>query len=389
MALKVIYCDYKRIKEIQQDVENDYYILTSDNWDDYGYRTAFNVHIIIKGEVYSSLTRKILFEQQKEGEYAYSYFANFATPHKPIVDIQEFQATHSYISLGHEYEELKKLFPDDYLTILGLLNDIVFLKHEDTPSPLLDLKTHPAFETSLCRDQYSKKLLAEANAILYGDVLSPDRFKFDFGFVLDYQKRKYSYTFDFIDNNLPHRINILIGKNGSGKSQTLKVLTEYLAIRNKKTIEKYDIEISDHPNFIANMMVFAYNPYEDFYLPKAMQGDYNYLGFRKRLDDETVVFDKNRPDQITFNAFFDLYERDRNNFVHTTKMYDLPFINRVLFYIRKAVPKTRSIGLKLKDEVDKSKYSASFNPPIQVISATPMLFNLLPKSYHKTLQMVS
>jgi integrase len=37
----------------------------------------------------------------------------------------------------------------------------------------------------------------------------------------------------------------------------------------------------------------------------------------------------------------------------------------------------------------KSKIQIAFETPIQVISATPMLFNLLPKSYHKTLHKVS
>ena len=46
---------------------------------------------------------------------------------------------------------------------------------------------------------------------------------------------------------------------------------------------------------------------------------------------------------------------------------------------------------KLAERTQKSlaETAATINTPIQVISATPMLFNLLPKSYHKTLQMVS
>lgn len=266
------------IDKLKKD-NDDYYILTDDNWNDYGYNTTFNVRIIKDGELYDGMHRKILFDNQNDIEYSYQVFSQF-NPKKNITNIAEVQKEKKYISLGHDYKELKKIFiEEDFNKILRALNDVIYLEEEGYPEGLLSLKKHAAFEESLCRDQSAKKLLSEAKVILYGGTLSQNRFKFNFNFEIN--KYNYKYKFDFSKNELPHRINLLIGKNGSGKSQTLKVLSEYF-IKGKRAIEPYNISISEKPDFIANTIVFAYNPYENFHVPRHnSSGDYKYLGFRR------------------------------------------------------------------------------------------------------------
>jgi len=280
VSLKIIYMNYNRSEiEKLKKKKHDYYILTDDTWNDYGYNTTFNVRIIKDGELYEGMRRKILFDNQHEISYSSEVFSQFNLETK-ITDIEDVQKIKKYISLGHDYKELKRIFSmADCNRILKALNDVIYLENEGDPNNLLSLKEHPGFSISLTRDQSAIKLLSEASAILYDSVLSQNRFKFDFDFTLD--NNVYKYKFNFLKNELPHRINLLIGKNGSGKSQSLKILSEYFINRNK-SIDNYHISISDKPDFIANTIVFAYNPYENFSVPKFNGiGDYKYLGFRR------------------------------------------------------------------------------------------------------------
>ena len=280
MALKIIYMNYNKmdIEKLKED-KYDYYILTDDNWNDFGYNTTFNVRIIKDGEVYDGMRRKILFDNQDEIDYSFHEFSQFS-PQNDMVNIEEVREKKNYISLGHDYKELKKIFTeDDFNKILKSLNDVIYLEKFEESSRLLLLKNHTGFTKSLTRDQSAIKLLSEGSSILYDSILSQDRFKFDFKFALN--DNMYKYKFNFLKSELPHRINLLIGKNGSGKSQSLKILSEYF-INRQKSIENYNISISEKPDFIANTIVFAYNPYEVFSIPKFNgMGDYKYLGFRR------------------------------------------------------------------------------------------------------------
>jgi hypothetical protein len=279
MSVKVIFCKWGNDKEIANEI-GDCYILTPDNWDDYGYKTTFKVNLYKNGEKYGEYSRKILFQDEKIIDSP-SYIEKMLTKSK-IIDVKDVFAKYKFISLGAEYEELKKVFSenDEYIEILKNLNDVIYLENKELDSPLrtelLAMKEYEAFEVSLTRDQYSKKMLQEGKSLLFGEILNEDRFNFEFNFELN--EKNYKYKFDFNKKeDLPHRINVLIGKNGSGKSQTLFELSEYFLSNDP---ERVDI----HPAFVANMMVFAYNPHETFTIPRRKRRfniDYKYLGLRR------------------------------------------------------------------------------------------------------------
>ena len=322
MALKIIYMDYSsyRIDNLKKD-GNDYYILTANSWNDYGYKTMFDVNIIKDGELYSSMSRRILFDNQDVISSSSEIFDKFRQENSnTVVDLEEFREKYRYISLGADYEQLKKLFPDSFQEILVLLNDIIYLNQKDKDNSLVLLQKDEGFSSSLCRDQSSKKVLEEGKYFLFPEetivkkitkitakatikttsmlaakatvkktkVPDEDRYKFDFSFELD--ERNYKYEFNFMDEVLPKRINILIGKNGSGKSQTLKVLSEYF-IKQQETLDTYNVKVktvkdgtlidSKNINFIENIIVVAYSPYEDFTPYSPQLKDYQYLGFRR------------------------------------------------------------------------------------------------------------
>lgn len=276
MNVKIIFCKWGYDKEVA-GILGDCYILTPDNWDDSGYKTLFKINIYKDGEQYGEFGRKILFNNQDDITSSSSFLETLLL-RKNFIDIIDIKEKYKFISLGYEYEELKKIFTndDEYIEILKVLNDIIYLENKEPNNDLLKLKKHPAFATSLCRDQSSKKFLEEGKELLFDLKLDENRFDFEFRFELN--EKKYTYHFDFnAKEELPHRINVLIGKNGSGKSKSLLELSEYL-------LKNYDEAVDKHPAFIANMIVFAYNPYENFLVPRRKRKydvDYKYLGLKR------------------------------------------------------------------------------------------------------------
>lgn len=278
MKNKVVFCKWGSEKEVAAEI-GDSYILSPDNWDDDGYKTLFNVNIYKDGEEYGKFGRKILFENQEEIRSSGGFLEQLLNS-KKFLEIQHLHGKYNFISLGYEYDELKKIFPDDFEDILNVLNDVIYLMNKDSENQLLRLKQDDGFQKSLCRDQSVKKFLEEGSSLFYEDTLDARRFQFDFNFKLNKRKYEYSFNFNIEENKLPHRINVLVGKNGSGKSQTLLALSQYF-VDNKKEIKNFEITTNNDTSFISNMIVFAYNPHESFPVYKQKMNDYSYLGYRR------------------------------------------------------------------------------------------------------------
>jgi predicted ATPase len=365
--VQVVFCKWGNEKEVAQEL-GDCYILTPDNWDDYGYKTAFNVQIFKDSDSYKS-SRKFLLENQN-GFSSGNHFEELLNG-RSYIKVQEIALKIKFISLGNDYEELKKIFPDDYIDILKVLNDVIYLESKEPESELLKLKEHEAFEKSLCRDQSSKKVLEEGKLLLFGEVLDSNRFDFDFTFNLN--EKKYLYSFNFNQNELPNRISVLIGKNGSGKSQTLLALSEYL-LDNRKYRDRVVRE--KHPNFLSHMLVFAYNPHDNFVVPKKDEKfdiEYKYIGYRKQKEDvdtaslneealrnmveELKNFDISEvPRKRLFQSFWDIYKKDRNNLAHEIQIDDVVYLDKVFEHLQKAF-ECDAIGLKLKNMSHIQKYT--------------------------------
>lgn len=420
MSLPVIYCkQWKNAKKIANQI-GDCFILTPNNWDDYHYKTTFDVKIYRNNEEYNDLSRKILFEEQ-DNIYASSDIFDKYCEDEEFIDIEIVRKNHKFISLGYDYKELMIIFPENFNDILKILNDVIYLEKFDSQSLLLRLKETKGFNDSLCRDQSARKILEEGNSLLYGEELSSERFKFKFSFNIE--DREYDYDFNFVKNDLPYRINILIGKNGSGKSQTLLNLSNHLIFSKNS-----EAKVSPTPNFIENLMVVAYNPYENFYVNienDNLDIEYKYLGLKKRktyedltfkeLNENQILFplidilkklkkrfdpqlifrDKNKIIELliektdfpkeeinkaveilekiknetmidlnykevrTFNSFIDIFNKDYNNHKNEIELSSISYRNQVINYLKKAFElDTLSLGLKLIDNAYKESYQA-------------------------------
>ncbi|MDY0052682.1 MAG: ATP-binding protein [Aliarcobacter sp.] len=305
MKLKILYM--KEIHDIDKFLydEYNYYILTPDKWNDYSYQTTFRVKIIRNEEEFDEFEVKLLFREQNIEKSSFEII-NELLEDSNIIDIQSISNKFEFISLGNHYEELKEIFNDEELDyLLKRLNDISYLKSIHSRQDLWDITKEDGFKTSLLRDQYYKRVYYEGiDKVLNSIKIAPEECYFDFSFILG--NRKYHYNFNFFDEKLPSRINVLIGKNGVGKTKTLENLVDYL-INPRDSSSK----AVPHPNFLTNLCVFSYNPHDNFYIYKKHDNisiEYKYLGFNryKTLRDGIDIFDfKN--DEINFDILKTLH----------------------------------------------------------------------------------
>lgn len=307
MKLKILYM--KQIHDIDKFLhdEYNYYILTPDKWNDYSYQTTFRVKIIKNKEELEEFELKLLFRGQNIEKSSFEII-NELLEDSNIIDIQSISNKFEFISLGNHYEELKQIFENEELDYLfNELNDISYLKSTYKKQYLWDITEEDGFETSLLRNQYSKRVYYEGiDKVLNSIKIAPEECFFSFSFNLG--TRTYNYSFNFFDEMLPSRINVLIGKNGVGKTKTLENLVDYL-INPKNSSSK----AVPHPNFLTNLCVFSYNPHDNFYIYKKHDNisiEYKYLGFNryKTLRDGIDIFDfKN--DEINFDILKTLHNK--------------------------------------------------------------------------------
>jgi len=270
------------------DDEYDYLILTPNSWDDYDYRTTLDLMVIKDNSQYDNFGMKIAFKNQEQ--YPQQSSSNILEnileqDDRLTIDIEEVLDRHSFVSMLGDYDEVKKIFQEEmFLEILKRLNDTLYLKKYEKDNTSLKITEEDAFKVSVLRDQYFKKMFYEGlDTLSESYQINKDQYYFNFDFNLG--ARHYVYNFDFRNEKLSSRINILIGKNGVGKTKTLEKLVEYLI-----NPDISDATVSPHPNFLSNLIVFSYNPYENFYIYRQKDNisiKYKYLGFRryKTLDD--------------------------------------------------------------------------------------------------------
>lgn len=199
-------------------------VIYDDNWNDYGYRTTFHV-------VYCDQNRKVhqigdlkIYNYDLDEKRTTKYYSSVSSllPAK-IVHLDE-----KFCSLGQSlsyYKNLKTYLSESYIQVLNRLNDIAV-------QPALKEKfiNEHGVQTSLLRESSAEKAINEASYLLETDGLEQKDMSFSYCVTVPYSDIPVELAFNFTkDENLPYRINILIGKNGTGKTQILSQLANSLS----------------------------------------------------------------------------------------------------------------------------------------------------------------
>lgn len=194
-----------------------------------------------------------------------------------------------YISVGTDQDFYKRLVRYAGLSrarkALRVLHDLTILTAPgEAPTPDLLLRDDEAYEVSLNRGGSARAVLPRAASIVFGMPRQGASVAFTLHMRLRGFKRDHIVSFDFTESLLPGSINVLIGTNGSGKTQTLLHLIDYVfELRRYRAREKAGrATISPTPKF-RKVVALSLSPYstlpKEASIPKRATSDYTRITF--------------------------------------------------------------------------------------------------------------
>lgn len=233
-------------------------VLNYDDWDDYGYCTSFGLYYFNdNGKAYEIGFPKIYFwdYDEERSEKYYTHTRN--SMGKEITKLDD-----KYCSLGQDltyYEKLKELLPNEYMDVLRRLNDIAI--NDDIKEKFINEK---GVQSSLLRFSGAEKALKEAHEII-NDIKQDKNISFTYRMTVPYDIFPVELKFDFDESkNLPYRINVIIGKNGTGKTQILSRLADSLSGYTDE--RESELFVYGRPS-IDKVMSISYSAFDRFKRP--------------------------------------------------------------------------------------------------------------------------
>ena len=222
-------------------------------WDDYDFKTTFKAFLFFKNEKHSLGQIKLLF---KGVNNSHDYIKkSFKESNKSNLYKINKTGDNPFISLGEELEYYNKLniIIKDKSVVKDLLSNLCDASYLIAQKN--DYSQWPGFSESLQRD-------ASENSILqHGFPTATGTYEkltvFDLETELSEESR---INFHFNTKDLLNgRINILVGKNGQGKTRTLQSLTnDFLSLNNKALSLP----------FRTKLIVVSFSPFENFLTEK-------------------------------------------------------------------------------------------------------------------------
>jgi len=195
------------------------FFLSSDNWDDYGFKTSFKLYYKEGKFACNSLGIIKIFKEDEDTTIKVIP-DNFTTLPDSFCSLMQTRSG---------YTALKRLRPNDYKSILFALRDAAYFSEISER-----FETMNCFRSSLLRNIDTDTILhGIKREIERGD--QNDNWDFQFSSDLPYTSVPVSIKFNFGDLGYElnfNRIKALIGPNGAGKTSILKSLVDKL-IRGK------------------------------------------------------------------------------------------------------------------------------------------------------------
>jgi ABC-type cobalamin/Fe3+-siderophores transport system ATPase subunit len=258
-------------------------LLERDLWDDFGYRCSFRIFVAERRRHRPIGTWKILDRA--------------ASGPRTTVLPRTFEALDSsFISLGQNlaaYEQMAALPRRLALAILRSLNDIVFHQTQE-------LETIDGFERAMMRFAEAGEACRRGLHVLekagLAEVTGPEtriptELSLRVSAQLEGYPQRHELTLSFRRSSREYglrRVAIIVGPNGSGKTQLLAALARGLS-----GLTSRQIELSP-PKPFSRVVAVAYGAFDHFTHPKIRGGEisYVYCGLRvPRRDDHYIILD--------------------------------------------------------------------------------------------------
>lgn len=263
-------------------------ILNHEAWDDFGIKGTFDLAVSIRGKITQIGEVKVMDRERASG--------------KPQIKEGINSLSENFCSLGQSiqyYERIKGLGVNLERKILEGLRDCgydisIYEQFKDTPQ----------FNSSLIRFSAAGQALSFAQD-MYSKIMGPPEdiaMSFNFSAKLKGFKKKHNLVFSFGGAEsalIPSNINVLIGRNGTGKTQILSELAKAISgygYSNKEELlnARQEAFSAARPGF-GNTIVVSYSAFDMFEIPGKTklekdelqkQGHifgYKYCGLRERV----------------------------------------------------------------------------------------------------------
>ena len=260
-------------------------VLVRDKWNDFGSNTLFQTQIMRGGNRTELGELRLMIEGQADTS---AFLEPRRLGSERLLDIGE-----KYLSLGGYgyYSRLVSVMPEPDLRnkLLAELHDVIYLEMQNENDPNLDLRSDSTFGNSLLRASDFVRAYGNARKDLLFADLDPHKFDFTLRFQLSGFTARHSLPFCFAPAQaFPSNIQVVIGKNGTGKTQSLYHLIDGLLGRNGRRSEitkmsEESLEIEAIPPF-RHIVAVSFSPFEK--LPMAdnltatENAHYTYCGLR-------------------------------------------------------------------------------------------------------------
>lgn len=238
------------------EVENKTYphmSLVTDNFDDFGNETLFRLYYEASN-----------INMQYIGKVKILHETSSVTRH--VIPMQFEELSPEFCSLGQSidyYSRLREFNKPQYeqgLEILMALNDIVI-----SPTIAENFKDMNGITLSLQRDSEAYHAYLVGHNIFFGNSNEPDK-EIAFTFKYDIESNK-EIQFQFNDHSgLPNRINVIVGKNGTGKTRVLSTLASVLSGYSRNS----NCCVDKRPGF-SRYIAISYSVFDDFEKPFKMK----------------------------------------------------------------------------------------------------------------------
>lgn len=306
--------DYEGIHILQDHIGTNY----TSPWDDFGYIVKFKVHSVKDAD-------------KKSLGYIRLYVNNYNDTSKYLIesstliteDIYKINDTLNIdiaISLGLDLDYYKKIHTlydkEETETILETLCDSgYFYSHFPTYSEW------DGFSSTIMRGTASQAILKKGFQLALGRYETENQFSITLDKIAE-TFEPISFSFDNQRELGKTNINLLVGKNGVGKTHIIKYFSE--------VITGIAVNQEECPYF-HKLIIVAYSPFENFYTKnqlfeqlekkhnsKNKKGakrkrlninEYAYIGFR----DDEGDFDIDFPNEFSIRSMLKILEYDREN----------------------------------------------------------------------------
>jgi energy-coupling factor transporter ATP-binding protein EcfA2 len=236
------------------------FVFTKDKWDDYGFKTQYDIsYHISQKEMINIGTVKFYNKKENNGKIP----ELFTSLDDDFCSLGQSNRYYSNLS-----NNLEKDISDLYL---DAVNDLAINKG------LVELFEHEdGFKSSLLRSSEAQKALREGNKI-YKNLKIDNVLRFTFSTQIGNAIDKHSIKFDYTEKaDLPFRIKVIIGKNGTGKTQYIGKLASTLS--GHETQGEFSTKYL--PPF-SRVIAISYSLFDRFPRPKQTKTySYYYCGFQ-------------------------------------------------------------------------------------------------------------